>query len=266
MNTLLKSFVGDAKLPFRTMKPAEGTRQNGITHVVDNGLSVKELEEKLSMYGAYVDSLEFESGTAFVTDIEVLKNKIACCRKYGVEPMFSALVYEKFAVHGEIDTYQQVCKELGITHFIIGDSFNHVPHYEKCVNIERFAKIGTVYGRVGTEDITHIIPPYKWIELMKAELEAGATRILGVGGRAGNIGLYRGSGEVREGLVQEIIAEIDPNKIIWDAPQRLQQVYYVELLYADVNLSGIQLQQVSYLESMRMGVDEKTFYLYIENK
>lgn len=265
MNTLLSKFVGDAKIPSRTQKPPEGMRQNGITHVVDNGLPVSLFEEQMATCGAYIDSVEFDSGTAFVVDMDVLKQKISCCHKYNVQPMFSTLVFEKFAIHGQVDTYQKICEELGIVYFNIGDTIFSVPRYEKQMHIERFAKIGTVYSSIGSNDSVHIMPPYRWIEYIVSDSSAGAKRVIAIGGRSGNIGLYRGSGEVREGLVQEIIASniLDANIVLWTAPQRLQQTYYVEMFNADANLAGVRIDQVLYLESMRMGVDEYTTHLYL---
>src|SRR5690606_19928755 len=101
---------------------------------------------------------------------------------------------------------------------------------------------------------THIIPPYKWIELMKAELEAGSSYVIAEAREAGNVGIYRGTGEVREGLVQEILTQVPAERIMWEAPQKSQQLYFLNLLGCNVNLGNISPQEIIPLEAMRVGL------------
>ncbi len=121
-------------------------------------------------------------------------------------------------------------------------------------------------NEVGSKDATHIIPPYKWIELMKAELEAGSSYVIAEAREAGNVGIYRGSGEVREGLVQEILTQIPGEKIVWEAPQKAQQLYFIELLGCNVNLGNIAPTEVISLEAMRIGLRGDTFNLYLNKQ
>src|SRR5207244_7808592 len=123
------------------------------------------------------------------------------------------------------------------------------------------AKDFTVYSEVGSKDATHIIAPYIWIELMRAELAAGSTYVIAEAREAGNVGIYRGSGEVREGLVQEILTQIPEDKIIWEAPQKAQQLYFLELIGCNVNLGNIAPTEVIPLETMRIGLRGDTFEL-----
>ena len=118
-------------------------------------------------------------------------------------------------------------------------------------------------GEVGSKDAAHIIPPYKWIELMSAELSAGASYVIAEAREAGNVGIYRGSGEVREGLVQEILTKIPAEKILWEAPQKAQQLYFLELIGCNVNLGNIAPTEVIPLEAMRIGLRGDTFDLYL---
>jgi phosphosulfolactate synthase len=141
-----------------------------------------------------------------------------------------------------------------------------IPHIEKLGYIEKMAKHFTVFSEVGSKDATHIMPPYKWIELMKAELEAGSTYVIAEAREAGNVGLYRTSGEVREGLVQEILTQIPSEKIMWEAPQKSQQIYFLELLGANVNLGNLAPAEVISLESTRVGLRSDTFELYLDNE
>ena len=142
-------------------------------------------------------------------------------------------------------------------------SYN-IPLYFGGTLFEAFlAKHFTILSEVGSKDAAHIIPPYKWIELMRAELEAGATYVIAEAREAGNVGIYRGSGEVREGLVQEILTQIPEEKIIWEAPQKAQQLYFLELIGCNVNLGNIPPHEIIALEAMRIGLRGDTFELYL---
>ena len=135
---------------------------------------------------------------------------------------------------------------------------------QKCGYIEKLSAIGIVLSEVGSKDAAHIIPPYKWIELMRAELQAGATYVIAEAREAGNVGIYRGSGEVREGLVQEILTQIPGEKILWEAPQKEQQLYFIELLGPNVNLGNIAPSEIIALETMRIGLRGDTFELFLD--
>ena len=142
---------------------------------------------------------------------------------------------------------------------ITGDGSIELNHEEKCEYIASFAKQVTVLSEVGSKDAEKIIPPYQWIKLMKAELEAGAWKVIGESREAGNVGLFRSSGEVRMGLVQEILTEVPMEKIIWEAPQTTQQVFFIKLCGANVNLGNISAEEVIPLETIRLGLRSDTF-------
>src|SRR5690606_10357876 len=122
-----------------------------------------------------------------------------------------------------------------------------------------------VLSEVGSKDATHIIPPYKWIEQMSAELSAGSTYVIAEARESGNVGIYRGSGEVREGLVQEILTKIPSEKIIWEAPLKAQQVYFLDLLGHNVNVGNIPPNEVIPLEAMRVGLRGDTFEMFLNS-
>ena len=172
-------------------------------------------------------------------------------------------MFEAFLVRNQFDDYLEVIKDYGLEHVEVSDGSITIPHIEKCGYIEKLAKHVTVLSEVGSKDAAHIIPPYKWIELMRAELEAGSTYVIAEAREAGNVGIYRGSGEVREGLVQEILTQIPSEKIMWEAPQKAQQVYFLELLGANVNLGNIAPAEVLPLESTRLGLRGDTFHLFL---
>ena len=249
-----------SQIPERFQKP----RAAGITMVMDKGLSVEEAKNFLSVAHPHVDIIKLGFGTAFVTPN--LKEKLEVYRSYGMPIYLGGTLFEAFLIRNQFDDYISVCKEFGVSFMEVSDGSIDIPHAEKCGYIEKLTKHFTVLSEVGSKDAAHIIPPYKWIELMKAELSAGATYVIAEAREAGNVGIYRGSGEVREGLVQEILTQIPGEKIIWEAPQKAQQLYFIELLGCNVNLGNIAPTEVIPLEAMRIGLRGDTFHLYLNKK
>lgn len=248
------------KIPQRTQRP----RVDGITMVMDKGLSIREAEDFLSVGNPHTDLVKLGFGTSFVTP--GLSDKIKVYQDAQMPVYFGGTLFEAFLVRNQFDDYIAVCKDFGITHVEVSDGSISIPHAEKCGYIEKLTKHFTVLSEVGSKDAAHIIPPYKWIELMRAELEAGSSYVIAEAREAGNVGIYRGSGEVREGLVQEILTQIPAEKIIWEAPQKAQQLYFLELIGCNVNLGNIAPHEIIPLEAMRIGLRGDTFHLYLEEK
>jgi phosphosulfolactate synthase len=246
-----------SQIPDRLAKP----RANGITMVMDKGLSINEARNFLSVSHPHIDLVKLGFGTAFVTPN--LKEKLAVYQEYNVPVYFGGTLFEAFLIRNQFQDYIDICKEFGISFMEVSDGSITIPHAEKCGYIEKLTKFGTVLSEVGSKDAAHIIPPYKWIELMRAELEAGSTYVIAEAREAGNVGIYRGSGEVREGLVQEILTQIPGEKIMWEAPQKAQQLYFLVLLGCNVNLGNIAPTEVIALEAMRIGLRGDTFELYL---
>ena len=249
-----------SQIPERTTQP----REHGITMVMDKGLSVEEAKNFMSSASPHVDVVKLGFGTSFVTPN--LKEKLEVYRSHNMPIYFGGTLFEAFLVRNQFEDYITVCKEFGVSYMEVSDGSIEIPHAEKCGYIEKLAKIGVVLSEVGSKDATHIIPPYKWIELMRAELEAGSTYVIAEAREAGNVGIYRGTGEVREGLVQEILTQIPEEKIIWEAPQKAQQLYFLELIGCNVNLGNIAPNEVIPLETMRIGLRGDTFHLYLNKE
>ena len=249
-----------SQIPDRIKKP----RQSGITMVMDKGLSVNEAQNFLSVCHPHVDIIKLGFGTSFVTPN--LTEKLEIYQSYNIPVYFGGTLFEAFLIRNQFEDYVSVCKNYGISFMEVSDGSITIPHSEKCGYIEKLTKHGTVLSEVGSKDAAHIIPPYKWIELMKAELGAGSTYVIAEAREAGNVGIYRGSGEVREGLVQEILTQIPGEKIIWEAPQKSQQLYFIELLGCNVNLGNIAPAEVIPLEAMRIGLRGDTFSLFLDKK
>jgi len=247
-----------SQIPDRNTKP----RAAGITMVMDKGLSLEEARHFMPVARLHVDIVKLGFGTSFVTPD--LRAKIELYLSNDIPVYFGGTLFEAFLIRNQFDDYIALCRDYGIRHMEVSDGSITIPHAEKCGYIEKLTRHGTVLSEVGSKDAAHIIPPYKWIELMRAELAAGATYVIAEAREAGNVGIYRGSGEVREGLVQEILTQIPGERIMWEAPQKAQQLYFIELLGCNVNLGNIAHSEVIPLETMRLGLRGDTFHLFLQ--
>jgi len=248
------------QIPERNLKP----RDHGLTMVMDKGLSITEVHHFMSVASPHVDIVKLGFGTSFVTPN--LREKIDAYKSYDIPVYFGGTLFEAFLIRNQFEDYISVCKDFGIEYMEVSDGSIDIPHAEKCGYIEKLTKYGTVLSEVGSKDAAHIIPPYKWIELMKAELNAGSTYVIAEAREAGNVGIYRGTGEVREGLVQEILTQIPEEKIIWEAPQKAQQLYFLELIGCNVNLGNIAPAETIALEAMRLGLRADSFDLFLSKQ
>jgi len=247
-------------LPTRTQKP----RNSGMTMMMDKGLSLRQVEDFIEVGGTYTDIVKLGWATSYVTPN--LDQKLKLYKDAGIPVYFGGTLFEAFLIRNQFDDYIALLKDYKIDYLEVSDGSITIPHTEKCGYIEKLTKHGIVLSEVGSKDAAHIIPPYKWIELMRAELNAGASYVIAEAREAGNVGIYRGTGEVREGLVQEILTQIPGDKIIWEAPQKAQQLYFIELLGCNVNLGNIAPTEVLPLESMRIGLRGDTFHLFLNKE
>ncbi|MEO6538675.1 MAG: phosphosulfolactate synthase [Ferruginibacter sp.] len=247
-----------SQIPERTAQP----RTHGLTMVMDKGLSIQEAQNFMDVASPHVDIVKLGFGTAFVTPR--LKEKLEVYRSHNMPVYFGGTLFEAFLIRNQFDDYIRICKEYGVSYMEVSDGSITIPHAEKCGYIEKLCKHGVVLSEVGSKDAAHIIPPYKWIELMKAELSAGSAYVIAEAREAGNVGIYRGTGEVREGLVQEILTQIPEEQILWEAPQKAQQLYFLELIGCNVNLGNIAPHEALALEAMRIGLRGDTFDLYLD--
>lgn len=241
------------QIPERTVKP----RQSGLTMAMDKGLSVRQTEDFLSVAADHVDIVKLGWATSFVTPH--LKEKLKVYKEAGIPVYFGGTLFEAFVVRNQFDDYRRVLDEYDLQYAEVSDGSIEMAQEDKLQYISTLAKQVIVLSEVGSKDEAKIIPPYKWIKLMKAELEAGAWKVIGEAREGGNVGLFRSSGEVRQGLVEEILTEIPADKIIWEAPQKGQQVWFVKLLGANVNLGNISPSEVISVETIRLGLRGDTF-------
>jgi len=248
------------QLPDRSPKP----RNSGMTMAMDKGLSLREAEDFMSVSAEYVDVVKLGWATSYVTPN--LKEKIAVYHNVGIPVYLGGTLLEAFIVRNQFEEYLRILDEFKLTYAEVSDGSIELPHDEKCEYIHKLSKIVTVLSEVGSKDAEKIIPPYKWIQLMNKELEAGAWKVIGEAREGGNVGLFRSNGEIREGLVDEILTQIPFEKIIWEAPQKSQQVWFIKLLGTNVNLGNIAPNEVIPLETIRLGLRGDTFNQFLSAK
>jgi phosphosulfolactate synthase len=240
-------------LPERTQKP----RDKGITMVMDKGLSLRQVEDFIEVAGSYTDIVKLGWATSYVTPN--LDQKIKLYQDAGIPVYFGGTLFEAMIIRGQFDDYRRVLDKYNLQHAEVSDGSITIEHAEKCDYINKLAQQVTVISEVGSKDVQKIFAPYKWIQLMKAEIEAGSWKVIAEARESGNVGIYRDSGEVRQGLVDEILTQIPEGTIIWEAPQKAQQVWFIELIGANVNLGNIAPVDTIPLETLRLGIRSDTF-------
>lgn len=244
-------------IPERPVKP----RESGLTMVMDKGLSLRQVEDFIEVAGVHTDIVKLGWATSFVTPN--LKEKLALYRSAGIPTYFGGTLFEAFTIRGQFDDYRKVLDEFGMEYAEVSDGSMDIEHDQKCDYINKLSQQVTVISEVGSKDATKIFAPYKWIALMKAEIEAGSWKVIAEAREGGNVGIYRGTGEVREGLVDEILTQIPPETIIWEAPLKEQQVWFIKLIGTNVNLGNIAPAEVIPLETIRLGLRGDTFDYFL---
>ncbi|HNP06850.1 MAG TPA: phosphosulfolactate synthase [Cyclobacteriaceae bacterium] len=244
-------------LPERTVKP----RQIGYTMAMDKGLSIREAEDLVSISAEHIDIIKLGWGTSYVTPI--LKEKLKIYKDAGIPCYFGGTLFEAFIIRDQFDDYRKVLDKFNMSFAEVSDGSIDLDHDKKLDYISKLSEQVTVLSEVGSKDAEKIIPPYQWIDLMQKELDAGAWKVIGEARESGNVGLFRATGEVRSGLVQEILTKIPFEKIIWEAPQKAQQVWFIKLLGANVNLGNIAPNEVIPLETIRLGLRGDTFLHFL---
>jgi phosphosulfolactate synthase len=241
-------------LPGRPDKP----RQFGITHVMDKGLSLREVEQMVETSGEYLDIVKLGWGTAYVTPN--LREKVALYASLGVPVVIGGTFWEVCLVQNKLEEWKDFIGELGLRHFEVSDGTITLPHGKKLEYIEEYAQDFTVLSEVGSKDNDVVIAPYRWVEMIDAELRAGAWKVITEARESGTAGVFRGDGEVRMGLIDEIAHAIDVHRLLFEAPQKSQQVWFVRTFGANVNLGNIPPDEVIPLETLRLGLRSDTLF------
>ena len=244
-------------IPERIAKP----RESGLTMMMDKGLSLKEAEAFCETSASYTDLVKFGFGTALI--VKNLKEKIKLYRDAGVEPYFGGTLFEMFAVRNMLDDYQRFVDQFGITTIEISDGSMKIEPEDKVQMIKRFAVSKRVLSEVGTKVKGINIPNEDWVQHMKAELEAGAWKVIAEARESGTIGIYNSDGSANRELIDDIIKEISVDDVLWEAPAKAQQVMFIQLVGANVNLGNIAPNEAFSLEALRLGMRGDTFFDYL---
>jgi len=244
----LPGFDGFLDLPPRTPKP----RTAGLTHVIDKGLNIRDIEGLFDTAGAYVDIVKLGWGTSYVT--LNLEKKIALYRSFETPVVCGGTLFEAVYARGKLDEFKRWLTDQRFAHVEISDGTIEIPRERKLELIEDFARDFTVLSEVGSKDAEVNFAPYLWVEWIKEEREAGAWKVITEAREGGTAGIFRPTGEMRTGLVDEIAHSIDFHDLIWEAPTKASQAWFVKQFGPEVNLGNIPPDEVIALETLRLGL------------
>jgi phosphosulfolactate synthase len=241
-------------LPERTKKD----REYGLTMVMDKGLSLRQAEDLIESSGEQVDIVKLGFGTsAFSSNV---KEKVKLYQKANIRVYVGGTLFEAFYVRGQIDDYKKYIDGLGLDTVEISDGSVVLNHDVKCDLISKFAKNYRVLSEVGSKEEGILISPTRWIKMMQTELQAGSWKVIAEARESGTVGIYRPNGQAHVLLINKIIKNVNPQDILWEAPKKPQQVYFIKQFGANVNLGNIAENEVIPLECLRIGLRGDTFF------
>lgn len=244
-------------IPERTPKP----RESGLTMVMDKGLSLRQAEDTISASGNLIDIVKLGFGTSLIAND--LETKIKLYHEHGIHVYLGGTLFEAFLVRGQLEDYKKLLDKLGLNTLEVSDGSINLNHDSKCEMIHELSKEFRVLSEVGSKEAGIIIHPNKWKSMMLNELEAGSWKVIAEARESGNVGIYRPNGSAHVSLINKILAAVPKDKILWEAPIKAQQVWFINLLGANVNLGNIGPAEVIPLETLRLGVRGDTFFNYL---
>jgi phosphosulfolactate synthase len=244
-------------LPVREAKP----RKEGLTMMMDKGLSLREAENFCDGASDFTDIVKFGFGTSLIS--KNLKEKIDVYKQANLRVYFGGTLFELFLVRGQFEEFRKFIDNYKLDTIEISDGSMSIPHEEKLEYIRILSKQATVLSEVGYKVSGVVIPTEKWVEMMQTELNAGAWKVIAEARESGNVGIYNSDGTANASLICDITNTIDPNNVLWEAPNKSQQTYFIKLLGANVNLGNIATHEVIALETLRLGLRGDTFFDFL---
>ena len=244
-------------LPIRESIP----RSKGITMVMDKGLSVREAENFVSAAGHLADFIKLGFGTSVITN--GVKEKVKIYTDAGLKVYVGGTLFEAFAIRGLVDDYRRYIDNLNITTVEISDGSAQMNHDKKCEFIATFAKNYTVLSEVGSKSANVEIPEDRWVEMMQTELNAGSFNVIAEARESGTVGIFDSKGSADTSLINKLSNNIDPNSILWEAPIKSQQAWFIKNFGAHVNLGNIAPHELIALETLRLGLRGDTFFQFL---
>ncbi len=244
-------------LPFMPERPSK-PRNEGLTMMMDKGLGLRQTEDFIQASGRFTDFVKFGFGTSMIT--EKLDEKIKLYKSANIRPYFGGTLFEAFIIRNMFDDYRKFIDKYGLDLVEVSDGSMIIPHDKKLEYISTLAKQCTVLSEVGSKVKGVNIPPDAWVEQMITELEAGSYKVIAESRESGTIGIYNSDGSVNENLINKITEKLKHSDIIWEAPNGKQQVWFIKIFGANVNLGNIAPDIVFPLECLRVGLRGDTFF------
>jgi len=242
-------FLG---VPARPGKP----RQVGLTHVIDKGLNLRDIEGLFDTAGEFVDIVKFGWGTSYVTNN--LEKKISLYRSLETPVVCGGTLFEAVFARDRLDDFKGWLVENRFSHVEISDGTLDIPRDRKLELIAEFARDFTVLSEVGSKDSDVVYAPYQWVQWIKEELDAGAWKVITEGREGGTSGIFRSDGDMRTGLIDEIAHEISVDEVLFEAPTKSSQAWFVKHFGPNVNLGNIPPDEVISVETLRLGLRADT--------
>ena len=230
-------------------------RNGGLTHVIDKGLGPRAWEDVLETSGDYIDIVKLGWGTGYVTPNLLRKLDVLKEKRVVIGGTFLEAVWSK----GKVDEYKAWLIDLGLTHVEVSDGVIELPREEKLALIDDLSRDFTVLSEVGSKDADIVYPPFKWVEWIKEEREAGAWKVITEARESGTAGIFHKSGEMKTGLIDEIVHDIPLDELMFEAPTKSAQAWFVNRFGPGVNLGNIPPEEVIPLETLRLGLRADTF-------
>jgi len=243
-------------LPERTTKP----RETGLTHVLDKGFSLEQVRQFLEVAESYVDIVKLGWGTAVVTPN--VKEKIAVYQSFGIPVCFGGTFFEVCLRQNKLEEYLGTVRDLGMDHIEVSDGTIAMDENDKVALLKRLSKEFRVLSEVGSKDAEVVIAPYKWVDSIRRELDAGAWKVITEGRESGTVGIYQAGGDVKEGLLDEIVSAVSAERLLFEAPVKSQQTWFIKQFGANVNLGNIPPDEVVSVETLRLGVRGDTLLTF----
>lgn len=244
-------------LPNRTFKP----RKDGVTMVMDKGISLRQAEDMMSSSADYIDFVKLGFGTSIIS--KNVKEKVKLYQQAGIKVYVGGTLFEAFIVRNKFDDYLKYITDLGLDSAEVSDGSVELNHDKKCEYISTLAKNFTVLSEVGSKEEGVIIHPARWIKMMQSELDAGAFKVIAEARESGTVGIFHKNGSAHSLLINRIVNKIKIENIIWETPQKSQQVYFLKLFGCNVNVGNISVDDVIPLETLRIGLRGDTFFSYL---
>lgn len=249
-----------SNIPERPAKP----RETGITMMMDKGLSVRQVEDFCDASGELTDLVKLGFGSSYVT--KNLETKLEIYKSAGIRCYLGGTLFEAFVVRNQFKDYVKLIDRLGLDMVEVSDGSIKLERDVKLDYISKLAKNYTVLSEVGSKEEGIIISPGKWINWMNSELDAGSWKVIAEARESGNVGIYRNNGTAHTILVNKILTKVKPENVLWEAPKKAQQVWFIKLLGSNVNLGNIAHNEIIPLETLRLGLRGDTFFEHLSDE